>query len=626
MDWFFPNNDGGEFHGIGDSGIDLFKGDPVKSLTREICQNSIDARIGDVEPVEVEFNLFEIPTENIPGYQDLLKTFEKVESFCKTQNFKKAIKYFDKSIPILRGESIPVLRISDKKTTGLPGASKADSVFTSPWYRLVRSSGSSDKADGSIGAFGSGSKSSFSCSDLQTIFYSTYVEGEGYAYQGVSKLICYIDEGHMKSDIGYYCEGKSLPIRSEFILDKDFKRKEAGTDVYIFGFKFSRQDWKQKLIVSVLDGFFYAIHAKNLIVKIGEETINSNNLGEYIEKYKEEIDPKTVDYYKIMRSEIEINYYSCLEENDVEIQMVIEPNMNKRVAVIRFPGMKIYDKGYISSTIPFAGICLIKGKKIAELLGGLENIQHNKWELSRYDDDPEKQEEARKQRDRITGYIKALFNKLRGDDSEGEVDPEVGDCLPDPLSEKDEKMDALSDDIVHIEKGKEIVIKPHDDTKIPSEFGEDDIEEGEEEGGEGGGSGEHPGPGPEPGPGPGPGPGPEPGPNPGPEPDDEHKKQSSIKYIKSEIFYKETDYKNGKYKIWLVPQSDIVDGYIELLMGAESDSYKAEIASADIDGSPCRISGSKIEGINCIKDTELEINIALKYSDVCSLEVKVYGH
>ena len=41
--WRFPLNDYGQIFGIADSGVETFKGTPMKSLAREICQNSIDA-------------------------------------------------------------------------------------------------------------------------------------------------------------------------------------------------------------------------------------------------------------------------------------------------------------------------------------------------------------------------------------------------------------------------------------------------------------------------------------------------------------------------------------------------------------------------------------------------------
>lgn len=45
--WRFPSNDYGQIFGIADSGVETFKGTPMKSLAREICQNSIDAGSDD---------------------------------------------------------------------------------------------------------------------------------------------------------------------------------------------------------------------------------------------------------------------------------------------------------------------------------------------------------------------------------------------------------------------------------------------------------------------------------------------------------------------------------------------------------------------------------------------------
>ena len=42
-EWRFPSNDHGETKGINDSGVAQFRGTPLRSLAREICQNSLDA-------------------------------------------------------------------------------------------------------------------------------------------------------------------------------------------------------------------------------------------------------------------------------------------------------------------------------------------------------------------------------------------------------------------------------------------------------------------------------------------------------------------------------------------------------------------------------------------------------
>jgi len=36
--WNFPSNNYGQIFGIADSGVETFKGTPIKSLAREICQ------------------------------------------------------------------------------------------------------------------------------------------------------------------------------------------------------------------------------------------------------------------------------------------------------------------------------------------------------------------------------------------------------------------------------------------------------------------------------------------------------------------------------------------------------------------------------------------------------------
>ena len=624
MDWYFPRNDGGQFHGIGDSGIDLFKGDPVKSLTREICQNSIDAGVND-NPVKVEFKLFSIETTKIPGYEHLKKYFELAYEFCKQQKFVKATRYFEKSIPILNAATIDVLRISDFNTSGLPGATTAGSDFTTPWFRLVRSVGSSDKADGSIGAFGSGKMASFGCSDLQTVFYNTYVEGEGEAHQGVSKLIGFLDEeNHLCSDIGYYSELLSMPIFEQLRLEDNFTRTVPGTDVYIIGFKFSKMDWEKELIASVLDGFFYAIKEKHLVVEVGDTVINDIELPKLIEKYKDDIDERTYDYYRVMTSDKATSRsYSCMEENDVDVSMLVESGYSKRVAVIRYPGMKVFDKGNISATIPFSGICVIRGKKIAKLLGGLENIQHNKWELSRYDDDPVKQDEARKERDKVYRILQDLFKELRGQDAEGEIDPNIGDCLPDPFSETEEKKQALTDEILEIGKTREVIVAPPAGVDIEDEDGEDTAEGDTQQGTGGGPRIPGPGPGPGPGPQPGPGPGPQPGPNPpvvdGP---GEVKK---VKSVRANIRFRPIDVMEGKYAISIVPQRDVVDGTIYINIGAEAGSYNALIKEASINGELLKTNGPKIEGITISKEGVI-LHVTIDYSDVCSLEVRVYGH
>lgn len=79
--WNFPSNNYGQIFGIADSGVETFKGTPIKSLAREICQNSIDANLDNGLPIRIEFELFEIPVKDIPDFSRLEDAFKKSLDF-----------------------------------------------------------------------------------------------------------------------------------------------------------------------------------------------------------------------------------------------------------------------------------------------------------------------------------------------------------------------------------------------------------------------------------------------------------------------------------------------------------------------------------------------------------------
>ncbi len=630
MDWNFPINNGGQFHGIGDSGIDLFKGDPVKGLTREICQNSIDARIDDKKAVRVEFRSFEVDIQMLPQKNQLLNYYKQAYKFCEKQNFAKATKYLKRTIPILEQPKIQMLRISDFNTSGLIGADVAAENFTSPWFRLVRSVGSSDKAEGSIGAFGSGKQACFSCSNLQTVFYSTLDIHGVEAHQGVSKLICFMDqEGDLHSDVGYYSNDNSLPIYTQFDIDQNFNRNESGTDVYIASFKSSDKDWKKELIVAVLDGFFYAVNEGHLVVEIDDILIDRDHISNLIETYKADVSDKTYDYYQILSAhDCEIRKFSYIEKDDVEIRMLMRHDLHRRVAIIRYPGMKVFDKGSISATVPFAGVCVIKGTQISKLLGGLENIQHNAWELSRYRDEPEVQKEAESKMKKLYSDIKKLFNELKGQDTEGEIDPDIGDCIPDPMSEKEETQESINNEVSVITDKKSTLVKPLGEIEIADDDGEVELDDDGTKGGTSGGPGIHNGDGHiTPDPGPGSGSGPRPGTTPEPDaPFEEPKVKKRAKKIPASIRYTAEDIETGKYKIYITPKVDIEDGQVLIYMAAETDKYKADIRYAEMDGTKLYVDDNAIKGVSLAKNVKSTLQVGFDYSDICSLEVAVYGH
>ena len=53
--WFFPSIGYGEMEGFSNPGLEMFKGEPIRAMAREICQNSLDAVRNPNKPVLVEF-------------------------------------------------------------------------------------------------------------------------------------------------------------------------------------------------------------------------------------------------------------------------------------------------------------------------------------------------------------------------------------------------------------------------------------------------------------------------------------------------------------------------------------------------------------------------------------------
>ena len=91
--WRFPSNDYGENKGINDTGVSIFKGTPLSSLAREICQNSLDASMGGT--TRIVFNMFEIDSGKIPGREELIDAFERCLKFiCNIIKINKLRKYF----------------------------------------------------------------------------------------------------------------------------------------------------------------------------------------------------------------------------------------------------------------------------------------------------------------------------------------------------------------------------------------------------------------------------------------------------------------------------------------------------------------------------------------------------
>ena len=117
--WHFASAVGMPGFGLNDAGMESFRGAPVVSLAREICQNSTDAltaeqkemvRAGEpVAPVRIEFCEFE---GGFPDAKGLITELCEMESYYEViqKKDKKVLEFIRRAIKGLSQTKIRYLR------------------------------------------------------------------------------------------------------------------------------------------------------------------------------------------------------------------------------------------------------------------------------------------------------------------------------------------------------------------------------------------------------------------------------------------------------------------------------------------------------------------------------------
>jgi len=287
--WFFPLLSGGEEAGLNDPGIENFK--KSHSLGRETIQNVGDARsqkaIDNREPAVAEFDLLQMPVSHLPG----AKRFEQILQACldyTNRRFKRqqdretnGVDFFKRAVELLEGETLPVLRIRDRNTTGLAGTDD-EMDRNHPWWRLIRGQGYSSREGVAGGTYGIGQRAPFAFSSLRTVIYYTRLPDDEEAFIAKSILCSFPHPDHrdLTQNKGWFCRLDTTPeepirqtkwtgIRDPNAIPPHFRREEVGTDLYIVGYQGGAK-WKKELRRSVLRHFFATIEQGALEVRISE--------------------------------------------------------------------------------------------------------------------------------------------------------------------------------------------------------------------------------------------------------------------------------------------------------------------------------------------------------------------
>lgn len=460
--WCFPSNSGGDEQGLNNSLIETFNDSPIKSLAREIVQNSLDAALTGKQAI-VEFKSFSLIRDAFPGCAELSNIMAKCQQFARND---KTVKFFDEAKKVLASDKIHFLRISDFNTKGLRGSDKERGT---DWSNLVRSTGSSDKNGEKGGSFGIGKGAPFACSALRTVFYSTLDCDGKMASQGVSRLTSFklgkFDDGSddIAQGVGYFGiqePHKILPNNEMLVLDESFKRETSGTDIYVAGLRENiyqdTNELQATIINEVLDGFIMAIWNEKLEVRVNSFVINKTTLPAIIDKFKDKLSSSTIMNFELLSKDVKWETIDISIANvkigSLKLAISLRHDGNNKISMIRSTGMKILDKDKLCPTMRFVGIAVVEGKVLNERLIKLENPSHNKWEPKRFDPAT-----SQKLLNTMYDLIKDKLNEFAEKTFSSTVDIEgAGEFLPDDISADEEKQSTkkseVTNRIVNIDK------------------------------------------------------------------------------------------------------------------------------------------------------------------------------
>ncbi len=634
--WNFPSSNGGEKQGLNNSGIETFKDTPVKSLAREICQNSLDAS-HDNKTVLVEFNTFALDNDRFPDKKGFGEILTKCEAYWANSSNKKTKTFFAQAIDKLNKPKINFLRISDFNTTGLRGSNlKAGS----DWDNLINSSGSSEKGDSKGGSFGIGKNAPFACSDFRTVFYSTYDIDGLKASKGVSKLTSFKlgankdGSDDISQGTGYYGisnEYNIMHIQDMLNLNSSFERKEYGTDIYIAGFGSTDEDFKASIISEVLDGFLMAIWDNKLEIIVNSYKINKARLSDVISTYKKSLTDATIQCYELLCDE-NFEWYSIpleitkgLTMGHVKLGFKIRHDGTNKISMIRSSGMKIMDKTNLCPSLRFSGIALIEGDDLNNFLRDLENPAHNKWMPERYEKNPATARDLLKN---LFSIITEKLNEVAFLSFSGEIDIEgAGEYLPDDLDEEN-KSKEQSYNKETLNKLIDIDFEVHKKVETIANLGTteigDDLEsnvdsEGNPIDGEGAEGILHDGKKPH-------GNGERDKQEIGLDESDEQygQKTISVKSKQMRIFC--IDKQNHIYRLLFTPTSSSIKGYIEINRIAEQNE-KMPIKVLGVKNNNELISSkSRVGYFKFIEEVQISVDLKLEIQEYSTMEVKLYAY
>lgn len=396
--WHFSDESSQSNRSVDKFADSKFSIDRWTSFSREIIQNSLDARDDQNQPVEVVFDLNKSLTlDDIPGGRFTKSVLEKCADTAANKQTKQVYK---KGVEILSKPYVYCLKVSDTNTIGVKtGRNEA-------WGALVFDEGITKKQRaGSAGSHGVGKKVPFIVSACNTVFYATKnkydVDGINHSdllIQGKTALISWKDENGVwkcpdswfgKENPSYTSPfDKILPLCNEEVdsVHPYFARKDKyGTDVIMVGVNaYGTENEIQRVIISsIYENFFVAIKEGKLRVTVFGKEIHSGNMDKVFQTYYMPTGALKNSMNDLLRIYAEEPVFLPVKRYSREIgkirlyfEAVSEAN-KKYYTIVRNHGMKICESYISSADKAFSAIAVIEGDELNELLSSLENAAHD---------------------------------------------------------------------------------------------------------------------------------------------------------------------------------------------------------------------------------------------------------
>lgn len=378
--WRFPPLSGGTRQGYTNNDIEVFKGQElIDNLAREICQNSLDARIEGTDiPVRVVFELRQISRSGYDVFSQYSRCLEGCRKYWGTEMDAKLCRFVEGAEATLTEDNIPVLIASDYNTKGLSGSHNGK--LSSSWEALTGSDGVSVKSDeNSAGSYGIGKNAPFACSSLSMVFYNTVAENNESAFIGVARLATLLNEdGKPTQRVGKYQNNDEENEKWFPIYDTDendfrdcFHRIERGTDVIIVGFT-QTTNWLTNVTKAVLKNFFVAISEGRLVVELKNgndiRIIDESTLSQLFADFSDDTEMLAASQlYKAFTSPDYKETMGVLEAGDVEVYIKSDSSYKRTIANFRATGMLVgtYYKRIFQH---YAAVVIVRGSMLGELL------------------------------------------------------------------------------------------------------------------------------------------------------------------------------------------------------------------------------------------------------------------